>query len=134
LVEDPNLRPRNKNASGYTPGSTGVSVEMVNGVMQPIVLVRINPNAPHGGSVFTLAHELGHALDYSKGIGKKKQHFGTPCQYAYNAKLGRAIGRVCRRDDPREYSPSEDWADRIARFVTEGVLVNEGPFDAVYDR
>jgi hypothetical protein len=88
-----------------------------------IVRIRLDFRAPAGaGSLFTLAHELGHALDYRNGVSRRIEHTGPPNCFRDNG-----YARQCKHDDPRDYIPNEEWADRIARCVTEGTF-GGGPF------
>jgi RHS repeat-associated protein len=82
------------------------------------VLILINSKAEQlGGTLFSLAHELGHALDYRRGIKNRTEHYYSPSCFQW---FGKPCS--CRVNDPRDYAPREEWADRVARCVTEGSL------------
>lgn len=130
LTEDPTLR----SDEGAVGGNVRKSHEMVEGKLRRFIDVRINPTSPHGTSLFTFAHELGHALDYRYGIDKRIQHSGSPCYFEYNKKDQKVVGRMCVKDDPRKYMPNEEWAHRIARCVTEGTFGNGQPYLPDYDQ
>lgn len=83
-----------------------------------VVRIRLDFHAPAGaGSLFTFAHELGHALDYRDGVSRRIEHTGPPNCFRDNGQA-----RQCKDDDPRDYIPNEEWADRVARCVTEGTF------------